>query len=281
MNFPFKKSILTILFTGFCFSSVSSLTKKEVIGYSIAATAGAAVLTGAYLFLASDDDSLDNIEIVDKNGEKVLQEKKVEKKKVKQVIADVLKFMIVPSAVGLGAYWFLVQYTPEGKLKNLQARRNKISLGLGEKFSDGKNALSFEQDLSNEGLLNLVNSNFGKNTQCPLVEAEKYLREQKERLQEQLKLLNKEDSAKTFTDELNIHFLFVKTLSDKISRALDLIQHQTAYQEQLKRYDSLEKDRVQREELSAQKKHEYAKIFLIIAGVSGIAGKIVAPFVGG
>lgn len=272
MNFSFKKSIFAILFVSFFTTSCySSLTKKEVIGYSVAAAAGAAALTGAYLLWNSnDDDSLDNVEVVDKNGEKVLQPKNVEKKKFKQVAADVLKFMIVPSAVGLGTYWILNKHTLEGKLKNFNERDEKIRLGLNEKFSEGTN--SFVNELEGD-IVKFINSNFGKDTHCPLIEAERYLKEQKESLQKQINFVYKEQPDESTSQK-------VKELSDKISTTLELIQKQKDYKEQLQRYDSLEKDRLQREDLNTQRKYDFAKIFLIIAGTSVIAGKVVAPFVG-
>lgn len=276
MNFSFNGSVFSALFISFFTTSCyPSLTKKEVIGYSVAAVAGAAALTGAYLLWnGSDDDSLDNVEVVDKNGEKVLQTKAIEKKKFKQVLADALKFMIVPSAVGFGTYWILNKHTLEGKLKNFDDRNEKIKLGLDEKFSDGTSSIVNELGLPEVDLIKFVDSNFGKDTHCPLIEAEKYLKEQKEFLQKQINFVYQEQPASRAFDQKNI-----KELSDKISFALDVIQKQVGYQEQLKRYDSLERDRFQREELSTQRKYDFAKILLIIAGTSIVAGKIVAPFV--
>lgn len=281
MNFHFKEFVLAVLFLAFFASSCKpSLTKKEIIGYSVAAAAGAAALTGAYLFWNNnDDDSLDNVEVVDKNGEKVLQPKAVEKKKFKQVIADALKFMIIPSAIGLGTYWVLGQHTPEGKLKNFDTRNEKIRLGINKKFSNGTRSLAYYLDETD--LIKLINANFGKETNCPLIEAERFLKNQKEFLQEPVQFLEEVRAGKIGLkyDDLKMRTQDTERLSNKISDALDVIKKQPDYQEQLKRYDSLEKDRIQREELSTQRKHDFAKILLIIVGTSIIAGKIVAPFV--
>jgi hypothetical protein len=286
MNFLGKTFLLVSLF----FSSFNTksecriLSDKFVIGSSITAGTACAAIIGLYLWTHRTHKK----PAPKTEAEKLLRAiDDEEEAQGAGILSNTLKFTLIPGAVGGGFYYVLSGYTLDGYLNYCVRKAKKVNLGLNEKFSSGKQDFVKDKDIDVDVLKKFIDANFGKDSHCPLIEAERLLLDQHGFLQAAIKTVRElnneiESNENTIPAEKQNRFNSVSesitNLSDRITSAVQAIKKCPEYKDQLATFIAYKKDLDQKEAVSSQRKYELLKILAIVGGAYGIAGKVVAPF---
>jgi hypothetical protein len=276
--------LVSLFFTSFNTESECKVFSDQfVIGTSITAGVTCATILGLYLWMHRAPKKV----APQNEAERLLQKVDDDNdEEAEGALSKILKLTLIPGAVGGGLYYVLSGYTFDGYLKYCQRHAKKVNLGLGEKFSDSRNRLV--KGIENKTLEKFVNSNFGKDSQCPLIEAAMFLVEQRELLQGAVKALDElndeiASNNNIISDVQKREKIYnvsedIQNLSDKISDAVEVIKKSSDYKDQLTRFIAYRKQMDKKEAVSSQRKYELLKILAIGGVASGIAGKLVAPF---